>query len=292
MIRLFETRRSRLRRLSRIRCLACDLDGTLLSSGNTVPDIVLAAIDDARAEGIRIILASGRTDAFTRRYARQIGSTSPVISLNGALLKDAEGYVISETHLPRGVAALTEKVASSPLAAGLSWSLFNSDGILTMDESPVLPRYLRSELDETVRVQDLRPYYDYAVLLCAGGPYRAIQQLSVALARRYGRRIKRAMYQSGSGKDLYYLEVGAGSVNKAIGLRKVIETLDIDRKETAAIGDYSNDIEMCKFAGVSAAMRNGFKDLKHVSDYVTKADNDEGGVAEFLRLILESRNRR
>ncbi len=291
MIRLFETRRARLRRLARVRCLACDLDGTLLASSNTIPEVTAAAIEEARSQGVRIILASGRTDAFTRRFAREIRSTSPVISLNGALVKDADGYVISSTPLPNGLAALTEEVARKISAAGLSWSLFTADGILTADETPILPRYLRSESDETVRVPDLRPYHDYAVLLCAGGPYRQVQQLSVALVRKYGRKIKRAMYQSGSGKDLYYLEVSAASVNKATGLRSAIASMKIDRKETAAIGDYSNDLEMCKFAGVSAAMINGFKDLKNVSDYITEADNNEGGVAEFLRVILESRNR-
>ncbi|MBE0645124.1 MAG: HAD family hydrolase [Bacteroidetes bacterium] len=277
--------------MPRIRCLACDLDGTLLTSSNTIPDNVRTAIDDARDLGIRIILASGRTDAFTRSFARQIGSTAPVVSLNGALVKDADGYVLAETPLPRGVVDIAEEIGTQRTGGGLSWSLFNSDGILSLDELPVIPRYLRSDMDEIVRVQDLRHYYDYALLLCAGGSYRAIQQLSLALARKFGRRIKRAMYQSGSGKDLYYLEVGASSVNKSVGLKKAIESIGIDRKETAAIGDYSNDLEMCKFAGVSAAMRNGFKDLKHISDYITKADNDEGGVAEFLRLIVDSRDR-
>ncbi|MFZ1729274.1 MAG: HAD family hydrolase [Bacteroidota bacterium] len=290
MIRLFETRFTRRRRLSRVRCLACDLDGTLLSSNNTIPDSVLSAIEDARGQGIRIILASGRPDGFVRKYAREIGSTSPVISLNGAMVKDVDGYVLSESHLPPEVASIAQSVGSMPSAAGLTWSLFTSDGTLSLDEKPTLPRYLRSDAGEFRCVSDLRPYHSLAVLLCAGGPYRAIQQLSVAIASRFGNRIRRAMYQSGGGGDVYYLEICGNRVNKALGLKTALESLGIDRKETAAIGDYSNDLEMCKFAGVSAAMRNGFKDLKTVADFVTRFDNNDGGVGEFLRMMLDSRN--
>ncbi|MFA6232563.1 MAG: HAD family hydrolase [Bacteroidota bacterium] len=290
MIRLFETRRSRLKRLPRIRCLACDLDGTLLSSDNSIPPTVLSTIEEARSHGILVVLASGRTDGFTRNYARAIGSIAPLISLNGAMVKDADGYVVAEFPLPAEVASIAEDVSHQPAAEGLSWSLFTSDGILSLDETPALPRYLRSEGEEFKRVSDLRPYYGLTVLLCAGGPYRAIQQLSVAIASRFGNRVRRVIYQSGSGKDIYYLEVCGSRVNKAAGLKKVIESLGIERKETAAIGDYSNDLEMCRFAGVSASMRNGFKDLKDVADYVTRLDNNDGGVGEFLRMILESRN--
>lgn len=274
-----------------MRCVACDLDGTLLSSDNSIPPSVVAAIEEARDRGIRIVLASGRTDEFTRRYAHAIGSDAPVISLNGALVKDADGQALFQDLVPGGVAATAEEISVHPDAAGLSWSLFTADGILSLDETPILPRYLRSDADEPRRVTDLRPYHGLAVLFCAGGPYRAIQKLTVPLSSRFGNRIRRAMYASGSGKDLYYLEVSASRVNKSSGFRKVIETLGIDRKETAAIGDYSNDIELCKFAGVSAAMRNGIKDLKAAADYVTQLDNDEGGVAEFLRMIIRGGTR-
>ena len=283
----FETRGVRLRRLPRVRCLACDLDGTLLTSGNDIHEDVLTAIARARGRGIRIVLASGRTDSFTRRYAVRIGSSSPVISLNGALVKTAAGDVLFSAPLPGELIGVADETCCHPDAGGLSWSLFTPDGIVSHDESPVLPRYLRSDTQDIIRVDDLRPYEGSAVLLCAGGSYRAVQKLSVSLARRFGRRLLRNLYQSGSGKDLFYLEVRDRKINKAVGLGKVIASLGIDRKQTAAIGDYTNDMEMCTFAGVSAAMRNGIQDLKSTADYVTRRDNNEGGVAEFLRMILD-----
>lgn len=288
-MRFLETKRARLRRIGRVRCVACDLDGTLLTSDNLLSPGALDAATEAHARGIRIVLASGRTDAFTRRYAVELGSIAPVISLNGALAKEADGTPLASFPMPEGVAAAVDELASPFNEADLSWSLFTTDGIISRNEQPLLPRYLRTDADEIRRVRDLRPYYAMGLLLCAGGSYTALQRLSVMLATRFGKRLHRSLYQSGSGADRYYLEVKRRGVSKATALRVVIDRDGIGRKETAAIGDYSNDLEMCTFAGVSAAMRNGHDDLKKAADYITRRNHNEGGVAEFLRLILEHR---
>jgi hydroxymethylpyrimidine pyrophosphatase-like HAD family hydrolase len=94
------------------------------------------------------------------------------------------------------------------------------------------------------------------------------------------------MYRSGSGSDRFYLEIRNAHTNKATGLASVLKHLGVQPRQCASIGDYTNDLEMCKFTGVSAAMRNGCDELKAVTDVVTLRTNDEDGVAEFLRLIL------
>lgn len=291
-MRFLETKRGRLRRLPRIRCVACDLDGTLLTSDNTLSPGSAAAAAEAKDRGIRLLLASGRTDAFTRRYAREIGTDAPIISLNGALAKEFDGTLLVCFPMPEGVAAAADELSMQVDSAEFSWSLFTADGIISREEQPVIPRYLRTEADDIRPVRDLRPYFATGLLLCAGGSYNALQRLSVMLATRFGKRLSRSLYQSGGVADRYYLEVKLRGVNKATALRAVIERFGITRKETAAIGDYSNDLEMCTFAGVSAAMRNGHRDLMSVADYITQHDHNEGGVAEFLRLILAGRGRR
>jgi hydroxymethylpyrimidine pyrophosphatase-like HAD family hydrolase len=292
MIRWLETKRMRLRRLPRVRCLVCDLDGTLLTRENTIHPTVIDSIAEARRHGIRIVLASGRTDGFTRQYAQQVGSTAPIISLNGAMVKNADGTLLEQHPLPKRVAETAEEFGLRAQGAGVSWSLFTFDGVVSYDEDPILPRYLRTGKALVRRVNDLRPYHDLAVLCCAAGPYRALQELSVSLAKGLGNDILRSMYQSGSGDDLFYLEIKHRRINKSVGIRQVMETLGLRRTEIAAIGDYSNDIEMCTFAGVSAAMRNSIDDLKAVADYTTRLNNDDGGVADFIQLILSHRNRR
>ena len=57
-------------------------------------------------------------------------------------------------------------------------------------------------------------------------------------------------------------------------------------EETIAVGDNYNDLSMLKVAGLSVVAANGVDDVKKEADYVTKADNNEGVVAELIRKFI------
>ncbi|MCB2204315.1 Cof-type HAD-IIB family hydrolase [bacterium] len=285
MIRLFEKPVHRRRRLPRVRCVFCDLDGTLLSPGNEILDEVRDAVASLKQSGVSVVLASGRTHGFTLGYGKELELQTPVISLNGTLVKDAAGTLLHSSPLPPNIVEVLEETHRSILGGAVSFSLFTDEGIVSLDERPILPRYLRAGEDESLRVDSLQPFASRAVTLCAGGSYQAVQKLSVQLAKKFGKRLMRVLYQSGSGTDRYYLEVRLRNVSKATGVRVVLERLGIPRNASAAIGDYTNDLEMCKFVGVSAAMRNGSKELRAACDIITTRGNEEGGAADFFRMI-------
>ena len=290
MIRLFENRRIRRKRLSSVRCVFCDLDGTLLTSRNEIDPDVGQTAGELRRHGIRLVLASGRTDGFTRRFASGLDPDAPVISLNGSLVKRSDGSVLAQHTLPSSVFNVMEQLQHTVEGAALSWTLFTAEGTMSLDEIPVLPRYLRARGDEIHRVPSLQPYVEHAVAVCAGGPYRSIQKLSVTLARKFGPRLQRVTYQSGSGSDRYYIEMRLRHITKATGVRQVLTEFGMGRKQSASIGDYTNDVEMCKFTGVSAAMRNGNDAVRAEADFIMQKSNEEGGAAEFFRMILRQQS--
>jgi len=288
VISFLDRRGTRLKRLRRVQCVACDLDGTLLRSDNSVSGEVRAAARELMGAGVQLVLASGRTDGFTREYAEVVGTDAPIISLNGALVRDSEHGTISASTLPTALRDEIDRLQQRGTVPA-SVSLFTDSGIYVEDENPVIPRYLRSNPEDIHRISSLSAHYGEAVLAVLSGGYNAIQQYSVAISRRFRRKLMRTMYQSGSGADLFYLEVKNAATSKATGLASVLKHFDIHRNASASIGDYTNDIEMCKFAGVSAAMRNGCDELKAVTDLVTLRSNEEDGVAEFFRLILSNK---
>lgn len=59
-----------------------------------------------------------------------------------------------------------------------------------------------------------------------------------------------------------YLEFLSAKANKGEGLREIARRKGIERHEIAAIGDYSNDVPMLEYAGVSAAVSNASEDCK------------------------------
>lgn len=87
-----------------------------------------------------------------------------------------------------------------------------------------------------------------------------------------------------------YLELNAFGIDKGKGLKDLAAHLNIDMKDTIAIGDNYNDISMLKVAGLSVAMANAADDIKKVCDIVTQANHNDGGVGEVIeKYILKAK---
>lgn len=71
------------------------------------------------------------------------------------------------------------------------------------------------------------------------------------------------------------------SVNKATGMRKVAEILNLERENFAAMGDSENDLPMLKEAGVAIAVGNATPDVKAEADYVSRKSYGEGAAEGF-----------
>lgn len=80
-----------------------------------------------------------------------------------------------------------------------------------------------------------------------------------------------------------WIDIGNRSVNKGAAICAIQEKYKISPEESAAFGDYLNDYDMLLQCGESYAMKNAHDDLKKISRYVTKEDNDHDGVMEVLR---------
>jgi hydroxymethylpyrimidine pyrophosphatase-like HAD family hydrolase len=83
-----------------------------------------------------------------------------------------------------------------------------------------------------------------------------------------------------------YLEVLSPEASKGLGLKVLSESLSIAQSETAAIGDYLNDLEMVQWAGIGAAMANAQPEVKSIAQ-VEVATNNDAGVAEFIDYLIE-----
>ena len=83
-----------------------------------------------------------------------------------------------------------------------------------------------------------------------------------------------------SSKNL--LEITSVEATKGQALKFVADRLGIDIKDTIAIGDNYNDIDMIQVAGLGVAIFNAVDDLKSVADYVTKADNNKHAIKEIV----------
>ena len=72
-------------------------------------------------------------------------------------------------------------------------------------------------------------------------------------------------------------------------MKILAEKLGLDRSEIMGIGDLENDMPLIEYAGFGVVMANGSQVMKEAADYITKDNNNEGGVAEAIEKYVLNR---
>ena len=85
-----------------------------------------------------------------------------------------------------------------------------------------------------------------------------------------------AIYDPNDTAPIKSIEIIAKGNSKATGIDKIIEHYNHPLKQTMALGDGKNDLEMVIHAGVGVAMGNASITLKEHADYITKHIDEDG----------------
>ncbi len=72
-------------------------------------------------------------------------------------------------------------------------------------------------------------------------------------------------------------------VNKATGIKALLELYNIAPEDTMAIGDSNNDLPMMRYIGYPVAMKNGTDQVKEIVKEITAFTNEEDGVRKYLQ---------
>lgn len=264
-----------------IKAIAVDLDGTLLNSDHKISPRTVRVLKQAMAQGVQVILATGKTSTSREKPVRQLGLNTPGVYSQGLVLVDADGSVRFERTMDpaaaRAVIAFAEAHDCDLIAVVASGTriLANRAGALVdfviahHEPTPDIVGPL-SRLPADTRINKL-------VLLT--DPAR-IPALRTALAAQLNgsAELVRSMPQ--------LLEALPAGASKGDGLRRLLESMGIDPRDVMALGDADNDLEMLTMVGLGVAMGNGNDRVKAAADFVT-ASNDEDGVAAAVeRFVL------
>ena len=87
--------------MTKIKLVAVDLDDTLLSRDLQITGRVREAVSAVRAAGVHFTISTGRMYLSAARFARELGLDVPLITYQGALVKNAcSGEVLVYRPLP------------------------------------------------------------------------------------------------------------------------------------------------------------------------------------------------
>jgi Cof subfamily protein (haloacid dehalogenase superfamily) len=261
------------------RLIASDMDGTLLRPDDTVSDATVAQLARWRAEGVPVVLATGRPPRWMRRI-RRVLEFGTAVCCNGAVLLDLESFTLLDED-PLAPEVLEDVVAQ--LRRREPGTRFGVEYGLEFRHEP-----------------DYQPRWDVDVPGVAAAPLEELVRNPVAkLLARHEELDRdaflalvedvvgdRATVTNSSSEAL--AEISAPGVTKASGLAKVAARYGIGPEDVVVFGDMPNDIaafEWVRAAGGRAvAMAHAHPDLMAVATDVT-GTNDDDGVAAFLQTL-------
>lgn len=258
-----------------IRLVALDLDGTLLDSGQKIPEQTLAAVA-AAAAGVRFVLATGRMYAASAPFAAELGLVdAPLVTYDGALVRlHPSGRDLLHRPLPPGLA---RSIAAWAEGQGIYAQAYVDDRLYVPALVPVAEQYSQRVGVPATPVGPLSSWLERPAtkLLLVLEPDR----LDPAAAKIAARFPGQAECHQSLGR---YLEVVAPGVNKATGLAQAAEYLGIPRGQVLAVGDDANDLAMLQWAGAAVAMSHAPAAVRAAADYIASAGPGHG-VAEALQ---------
>ena len=113
--------------------LALDIDGTLLGPGGVLSERTREAVYAAGEAGWLVTLATGRRWGSTKPVADALGLQVPLISFNGALIRESlTGAILHYNPLPQeSIAPLVSTLVARGLQPVLYQDIRAGDGFLT-----------------------------------------------------------------------------------------------------------------------------------------------------------------
>jgi Predicted hydrolases of the HAD superfamily len=88
-------------RLKNIKLVVTDVDGTLTNENNAIGETTKALVPKLRERGIMFSFATQRIHSSIVDYAKELGLELPIMTINGALIRDLKGNDISKSVIPQ-----------------------------------------------------------------------------------------------------------------------------------------------------------------------------------------------
>ena len=262
-----------------IRLVALDIDDTLVDRSSIIPERSLSALRRAQAQGVEIVLATGRGFLGTKAIREQLGSGFHyIICFGGAFVAD---YDTGKARIHRFLSE--QDVATSVRIANeldLHVQIYQGDEVIFQRMTPFVEQYcafqkLPCRTDEQMLEHDLSCVPK--VLIYAPPEQEEMYKKLVS------QRLPDHLHALGSKPG--FIEIGDKGVTKGSAVAALAEELGIDRAQVAAIGDNTLDQDMIEWAGTGCCVGNGKDDVKAAADLVLPPQAEEG-VAWFLETYV------
>ena len=263
-----------------IKLIFSDMDGTLLTSDNKLPEGFDETMAELKKRGVVFCPASGRQYFSLLKTFEKYVDEFLFLAENGTFVMHREIEIFSSPIDRDAVNKVLE--VTEPLKNILRVWCGKKDA------------YIRRENDTPEFQAELNKYYTHNAVVDS---FDEIDDTP----------IKVAMFdiECNASENIYkylapfydslqvvlssnqWVDVMSPGINKGEAVRNIQRILDVKPEECAAFGDYMNDYEMIQAVGYGFAMANAHPDLKKVAKFETLSNDEFGVIVGIKKLMAE-----
>ncbi len=274
------------------KAICLDMDGTLLNNKNELKKQTIDVIQVIREKGIRVFIVTGRSLNEIYDSAPKDLELDGFVTANGMIT-----YVEEKKLVEHSLSTdLVQNVILSAREHGIYYEVHPNDGqrlSLKQDQSYMkdmiekdkpeevgINEWLEREaaIAEDIAWVEKIPEQKYAKIYCFSTEHKQMDAWIQELER-----MKKEEDFTTSSSSYHNVEVMVAGVNKATGIKALLELYNIAPEDTMAIGDSNNDLPMMRYIGYPVAMKNGTDQVKEIVKEITAFTNEEDGVRKYLQ---------
>ncbi|MEK4974273.1 HAD family hydrolase [Niallia sp. FSL R7-0648] len=277
--------------LQKPKAIFLDMDGTILNHQNQVSVKTKEIIDDLRKDGLFVFIATGRSFDEIESVVPEGFKVDGYVTSNGMA-----GYIGKEPIFQHTLPLeLVETIIKKARENKVYYELFpygDSRMTLSQDKEYVIQE-IREPKPESVGInewlsrkeaisrkiawKDTIEGTEFSKFYFFARTKEHINQWKQVLED-----LRKEIDFTASTSSAHNVEVMVANVNKATGIKEMLERFNLSAEETMGIGDSDNDIQMLQFVSMPVAMQNAPDHIKELAAEVTELSCDEDGVCHFL----------
>jgi len=273
-------------KISDVRCLFIDLDGTLMDSKKQISEISYEALMRMQQKGVHLVIATGRPRTTIPVLPKDL-HVDYYITSNGSVIYDHDFHVVYEKCLkPSSMEHVFRCCTKDYMMQMFVHGVIHVDqyAVDHMDHYDIPESNRNNVLTKGVFHEDFAADYREHQYPCEKINILFRRPFDVKTMLKLRERIREDRDVATVSGGVENLEVTDIHVNKAEAVAFVTKRLGIDISQTAGFGDSDNDSELFDAVHYGIAMENACEALKMKAYAVTKS-NDEDGVAYALKML-------
>lgn len=275
---------------ARVKIIAFDLDGTLISHHDEVLGPRLSRLFATVSNtNVKVTLATGRTLTGVSRTLGKVDALSriPLVLYNGSVvIRPEEKALIAVREIPRSSVMDVYKIIEATATASVFVYCIDPEATLIGGSAVTESVYFFGDgIAPTSDFNGMQPRPFSSIDLDSSKPVAILiecpnNEAKHGLISRLSTNSGFTVTSSGS----KYIELRPIGASKADGLQKLTEKMNILPEHVLAVGDNDNDVELLTWAGLSVCVKNSSPAARAASKFYSNQGAGSAAI-EVLELV-------